>query len=62
MQPIGVPTTLLHGAEDGAGLVEGSEGQESLFTAGYRREVLSGIGHSIPLEQPEAVIKVLLEA
>ena len=59
--PITVPTIVLHGAEDGAALVGGSENQKHLFTAGYKREVLPGVGHPIQLEQPQAVIKVLTE-
>ncbi len=59
MPPIHVPTIVLHGAEDGAALAGGSEGQESHFTGDYRREALSSIGHSIQLEQPDAVIKAV---
>ena len=59
--PINVPTTLLHGAEDGAALVKGSEGQEKFFTAGYTRVVLPGVGHSVQLEQPDAVVRAIVE-
>ena len=59
--PIKVPTILLHGAEDGAALVAGSEGQENLFAAGYKREVLPGVGHFVQREQPEAVVAALME-
>lgn len=58
--PIQVPTILLHGADDGAALVAGSEGQEKLFAAGYRREVLPGVGHFIQREQPEVVLRAVL--
>ncbi len=60
--PIHVPTIMLHGAEDGAALAEGSEGQDKCFTAGYKREVLPGIGHSIQLEQPDAVVAAVTGA
>ncbi len=59
--PITVPTVVLHGAEDGASLVGSSEGKDSLFTASYKREVLPGIGHSIPREQPDAVVRAIVE-
>ncbi len=60
--PIQVPTVVLHGADDGAALAESTEGKESLFAAGYKREVLPGVGHFVPREQPEAVINALMEA
>jgi len=59
--PIQVPTILLHGAEDGAALVAGSESQEKLFAADYRREVLPGVGHFVQRERPEAVVAALTE-
>lgn len=57
---IAVPTLLLHGEEDGASLASSSEGQESSFTAGYRREVLPGVGHFVPRESPRKVIEAVL--
>jgi pimeloyl-ACP methyl ester carboxylesterase len=59
--PVTVPTVMLHGAEDGATLPETSVGKESFFTAGYRREVLAGIGHFVPREAPDAVAAAALE-
>ena len=41
-------------------LVGSSEGKESLFAVSYKREVLPGIGHFIPREQPDAVVKVVM--
>lgn len=58
--PVAVPTVMLHGAEDGATLPEASAGKERFFTAGYRREVLPGIGHFVPREAPEAVAQAAL--
>ncbi len=58
--PIAVPTTVLHGEEDGASLVASSAGQESSFTAGYRRETLPGVGHFVQRECPEAVLQAVL--
>ena len=59
--PLQIPTILLHGADDGATLAASNEGKDSLFNAGYRREVLPGIGHFIPREQPEAVVQAIME-
>lgn len=58
---IKVPTLVLHGAEDGASLVDSSEGKESHFEEFYERRVLEGIGHFIPREAPQAVIDAVLE-
>ena len=58
--PIAVPTILLYGEEDGAVLPPSTEGKDSLFTAGYKRVVLPGVGHSVPLEQPDAVVRAIV--
>ena len=59
--PISVPTVVLHGDEDGASLMQSSAGQEKSFTAGYRREVLSGVGHFIQRERPQAILDSVLK-
>lgn len=59
--PIAVPTVVLHGADDGASLVASSEGQYHLFSAGYSRQALPGIGHSIQLEQTDAVVQAVMQ-
>lgn len=56
---IGVPTICLHGENDGASLAESSEGQEKYFADFYERIALSGIGHFVPREQPEAVVEAV---
>ena len=58
--PITVPTTMLHGAEDGASLPDGSAGQAASFTAGYARTVIPIVGHHIQLERPDLVIDAAL--
>lgn len=58
---IHVPTTLLMGGADGATLPETSEGKEGFFTKEYERRVLSGVGHFIQREAPEAVVEAVLE-
>jgi pimeloyl-ACP methyl ester carboxylesterase len=61
-EKVEVPTLLLHGAEDGATLPETSAGKEAFFTAGYRREVLPGVGHFPQRERPQAAIEACLQA
>jgi pimeloyl-ACP methyl ester carboxylesterase len=58
---VAVPTTLLHGADDGATLLETSGDKESYFTAGYTRHVFFGVGHCVQRERPEAVVEAILE-
>lgn len=58
---IEVATTLLVGADDGASLAESSAGKENLFVGKYERRVLPRVGHFIPREQPDAVIKAMQE-
>ena len=58
--PISVATILLCGADDGAVLPPSIEGKESLFTGGYRALTPPGVGHSVQLEQPEAVVRAVL--
>lgn len=60
LPPVGVPTAVLHGREDGATIPETSEGKDRYFTAGYDRRVLEGVGHFIPRERPKAVADVIL--
>ncbi|MGI4886892.1 MAG: alpha/beta fold hydrolase [Janthinobacterium lividum] len=57
---ISVPTTVLHGALDGASLVASSEGKEAFFTGPYRRQVLPGVGHYVPREAPDAIVAAVL--
>lgn len=57
---ISVPTTVLMGEDDGATLPETSEGKEHFFTGGYERRVLSGVGHFVQREAPEAVVAAVL--
>ena len=58
---ISVPTTVLHGALDGASLVASSEGKEAYFTGPYRRQVLPGVGHYVPREAPAAIVEAVLQ-
>ena len=56
---ITVPTTVLHGEEDGATLVAATAKQAASFSGEYRREALPGVGHFIPRERPGAVLAAL---
>ena len=55
-----VPTTVLHGGADACSLPNSTANQAKMFPEGYQRQVLPGIGHFIPREQPEAVVRTLL--
>ncbi len=61
LQPaITVPTVVLHGADDGVGLLVESD-DLSRFTGRCRREVVAGAGHNLPQETPEPFIRAVLE-
>ncbi len=57
---IPVPTVVLAGADDGVASPGASE-DLSRFTGPCRREVVPGVGHNIPQEAPEAVVRAVLE-
>lgn len=59
--PIGVPTIVLHGADDNVTPVEGSENHGRHFTAHYERRVLPGVGHNAPQESPKAFAEAVME-
>jgi pimeloyl-ACP methyl ester carboxylesterase len=60
VESIGVPTLMIQGGADSCDLAEGSEGQEKLFTAGYRRLLLDGVGHFPHREAPGLVADAIL--
>jgi pimeloyl-ACP methyl ester carboxylesterase len=53
-KPLNVPTIVVYGEDDGCVLAEMFGNAESLFTAEYRLRGLSGVGHFISLEEPDA--------
>jgi len=59
--PIGVPTIILHGAEDTVGPPGRSEGELSQFPPGTERRVVPGVGHFMPRERPAVVADALLK-
>ncbi|WP_456026588.1 alpha/beta fold hydrolase [Pseudomonas capeferrum] len=59
--PISVPTISLCGADDGVGPAPAVDDDEEHFSGIYRREVLSGVGHNIPQEAPQATLRAICE-
>ncbi|WP_455911304.1 alpha/beta fold hydrolase [Pseudomonas putida] len=59
--PISVPTISLFGADDGVGPAPAVDDEEEHFSGFYRREVLSGVGHNIPQEAPQATLRAICE-
>ncbi|MFD5091039.1 alpha/beta fold hydrolase [Amycolatopsis thailandensis] len=51
--PITVPTIVLESGDDGVG-GPSAEGDREYFTGSYDHRVLSGVGHNVPQEAPEA--------
>ena len=60
LPPIGVPTVVLHGADDGVSPLDMSA-DLSRFTGRRRREIVPGAGHNLPQETPEPVVRAVLE-
>ena len=56
---IGVPTVVLHGADDGVSPPSGSAGAHRHFTGRYERRVIQGVGHNLPQEAPEAMVDAI---
>ena len=60
LPPITVPTIVLHGEDDGVSPLSMSEDLRR-FTGPCRREIVPGAGHNLPQEQPEPVVRAVLE-
>ncbi|HEY7873760.1 MAG TPA: alpha/beta hydrolase [Actinomycetota bacterium] len=58
-EPVDVPVQCIFGADDPALAL--TEGEESLFTAGYRRDVIEGAGHFVHRDRPDEFNSLLLE-
>ena len=58
---IEAPTVQLHGADDGASLADAATAEEQAksFSGGFRREILPGVGHFVPRERPEAILRAI---
>ena len=59
--PISVPTMSLCGADDGVDPPPHIDDDVQHFIGPYERRVLTGIGHNIPEEAPQATLKALLD-
>ena len=59
--PITVPTINLEGAADGVGPPDDPDRHARLFTAQYERRILDRIGHFLPHEAPQAVIRAIID-
>jgi pimeloyl-ACP methyl ester carboxylesterase len=57
-----VPSTIVHGAQDGCIRPVTYEGIERWFEAGLRRRLLPAAGHWPHLEAPEEALEIVLEA
>ncbi|SAK97161.1 alpha/beta hydrolase fold protein [Caballeronia calidae] len=60
IERIGVPALMIQGGADSCDEPASSEGQESCFTAGYRRVVIDGAGHFPLREAPQAVADAVI--
>lgn len=58
---IGVPAINLEGAADGVGAPAFPDPDPPYFTAGYERRVLDQVGHFLPHEAPEAVVRAVAD-
>jgi pimeloyl-ACP methyl ester carboxylesterase len=56
---LSVPTTFLHGGDDGTNLPECSEDQAPFFSGPYKRILLKGVGHFPQREDPKAVADLI---
>ncbi|RYC29405.1 alpha/beta hydrolase [Lichenibacterium minor] len=59
--PIAVPTISLHGAAAGIRPATPEDRDADRFTGPYERRVLDGVGHNVPGEAPDEVIRALLD-
>lgn len=56
---LATPTLMIQGGDDRCDQPAGSENQEHLFTGGYERILLDGVGHFPHREAPEAVAEAV---
>jgi pimeloyl-ACP methyl ester carboxylesterase len=61
LEPIEVPTMMLHGADDGCMGAELVQGMDAFFPRGLRVEIVPGTGHFLHQEDPERVNALILD-
>jgi pimeloyl-ACP methyl ester carboxylesterase len=59
--PIGVPSMILSGGNDGVTPSRSADGPVRGFNGPCTRRVVPGAGHNLPQEKPEAVVEATLE-
>jgi pimeloyl-ACP methyl ester carboxylesterase len=60
VEQLSTPTLMIQGAADACDAPSESEDLDKFFTAGYRRELLEGIGHFPHREAPKPVAEAIL--
>jgi len=60
-KPVSVPALLVFGSEDNCIPHTVASDSNAFFTAGYRLEVLSGAGHFVHTEKPEAFSRLVTQ-
>jgi pimeloyl-ACP methyl ester carboxylesterase len=61
LEPIEVPTMMLHGADDGCMGAELVQGMDAFFPRGLRVEIVPGTGHFLHQEDPARVNALILD-
>lgn len=61
LPPITVPAITLDGDADGVAAIGGTAGHARRFTGGHEHRVVTGIGHNLPQEAPEAFARAILD-
>ena len=59
--PIAVPTISLDGDDGGFGPADRSSEERAHFTGQYEQRILSGVGHNVPQEAPDAFADAVLD-
>ena len=58
---ISVPTINLHGDDDGVSPLRAADPHVGRFVGRYDRRVIPGVGHNVPQEAPDTVVRAVLD-